>query len=74
MGYEARGENQHGIVQAIIAKGVLNEVATINLDLVKTIVHSLAHASIQITERHLGLIQGLQDAPCDRFGLVGRER
>ncbi|MCY4585724.1 MAG: hypothetical protein OXB98_06750 [Bryobacterales bacterium] len=54
-------------------KDVLKEVATINLDLVKTIVHSLGRASIQTTDRYLGLRQGLHDAPYDRFGLVGWE-
>ena len=34
---------------------------------------SLGHASIQTTERYLGLRQNLHDAPCDRLGLVGRE-
>ena len=32
---------------------------------------SLGHASIQTTERYLGLKQNLHDAPCDRLGLVG---
>ena len=32
---------------------------------------SLGHASIQTTERYLGLRQNLHDAPCDRLGLVG---
>ena len=31
---------------------------------------SLGHASIQTTERYLGLKQNLHDAPCDRLGLV----
>ena len=35
---------------------------------------SLGHASIQTTERYLGLKQNLHDAPCDRLGLVGWER
>ena len=30
---------------------------------------SLGHASIQTTERYLGVEQDLQDAPCDRIGL-----
>ena len=30
---------------------------------------SLGHASIQTTERYLGLAQNLADAPCDRLGL-----
>ena len=30
---------------------------------------SLGHASIQTTERYLGVEQDLQDAPCDRLGL-----
>ncbi len=30
---------------------------------------SLGHASIQTTERYLGVRQDLQDAPCDRLGL-----
>lgn len=30
---------------------------------------SLGHASIQTTERYLGLAQDLTDAPCDRLGL-----
>ncbi len=34
---------------------------------------SLGHASIQTTERYLGLKQNLHDAPCDRLGLVGWE-
>ena len=34
---------------------------------------SLGHASIQTTERYLGLRQNLHDAPCDRLGLVGWE-
>ena len=34
---------------------------------------SLGHASIQTTERYLGLSQNLHDAPCDRLGLVGWE-
>ena len=34
---------------------------------------SLGHASIQTTERYLGLVQNLHDAPCDRLGLVGWE-
>ena len=32
---------------------------------------SLGHASIQTTERYLGLKQNLHDAPCDRLGIVG---
>ena len=35
---------------------------------------SLGHASIQTTERYLGLSQNLHDAPCDRLGIVGWER
>ena len=34
---------------------------------------SLGHASIQTTERYLGLKQNLHDAPCDRLGLMGWE-
>ena len=34
---------------------------------------SLGHASIQTTERYLGLKQNLHDGPCDRLGLVGWE-
>ncbi len=34
---------------------------------------SLGHASIQTTERYLGLAQNLHDAPCDRLGIVGWE-
>jgi site-specific recombinase XerD len=30
---------------------------------------SLGHASIQTTERYLGVTQNLTDAPCDRLGL-----
>jgi site-specific recombinase XerD len=30
---------------------------------------SLGHASIQTTERYLGVKQDLADAPCDRLGL-----
>ena len=30
---------------------------------------SLGHASIQTTERYLGVEQDLTDAPCDRLGL-----
>ena len=30
---------------------------------------SLGHASIQTTERYLGVAQNLTDAPCDRLGL-----
>ena len=30
---------------------------------------SLGHASIQTTERYLGVRQDLADAPCDRLGL-----
>lgn len=30
---------------------------------------SLGHASIQTTERYLGIEQDLHDAPCDRLGL-----
>ena len=33
----------------------------------------LGHASIQTTERYLGLRQNLHDAPCDRLGIVGWE-
>ena len=32
---------------------------------------SLGHASIQTTERYLGLKQNLHDAPCDRLGISG---
>ena len=32
---------------------------------------TLGHASIQTTERYLGLSQNLHDAPCDRLGIVG---
>jgi len=32
---------------------------------------SLGHASIQTTERYLGLRQNLHDTPCDHLGLVG---
>ena len=32
---------------------------------------SLGHASIQTTERYLGLRQNLHDAPCDRLEIVG---
>ena len=35
---------------------------------------SLGHASIQTTERYLGLRQNLHDAPCDRLGISGWER
>ena len=34
---------------------------------------SLGHASIQTTERYLGLRQNLHDAPCDRLGIRGWE-
>ena len=34
---------------------------------------SLGHASIQTTERYLGVRQNLHDAPCDRLGLRGWE-
>ena len=34
---------------------------------------SLGHASIQTTERNLGLRQNLHDAPCDRLGIKGWE-
>ena len=34
---------------------------------------SLGHASIQTTERYLGLQQNLHDAPCDRLGISGWE-
>ena len=34
---------------------------------------SMGHASIQTTERYLGLKQNLHDAPCDRLGIVGWE-
>ena len=34
---------------------------------------TLGHASIQTTERYLGLKQNLHDAPCDRLGIVGWE-
>ena len=30
---------------------------------------SLGHASIQTTERYLGVEQNLHDAPCDRLGI-----
>jgi integrase len=30
---------------------------------------SLGHASIQTTERYLGVSQDLVDAPCDRLGI-----
>ena len=30
---------------------------------------SVGHASIQTTERYLGVRQDLHDAPCDRLGL-----
>jgi integrase len=30
---------------------------------------SLGHASIQTTERYLGVRQDLQDAPCDYLGI-----
>ena len=33
----------------------------------------VGHASIQTTERYLGLKQNLHDAPCDRLGLAGWE-
>ena len=32
---------------------------------------TLGHASVQTTERYLGLQQNLHDAPCDRLGLTG---
>jgi integrase len=32
---------------------------------------SLGHASIQTTERYLGVKQSLSDAPCDHLGLEG---
>jgi integrase len=32
---------------------------------------SLGHASIQTTERYLGVEQNLTDAPCDHLGLRG---
>jgi hypothetical protein len=32
---------------------------------------SLGHASIQTTERYLGVKQDLGDAPCDHLGLTG---
>ena len=35
---------------------------------------SLGHASIQTTERYLGLSQNLHDVPCDRLGIRGWER
>ena len=35
---------------------------------------SLGHASIQTTERYLGLKQNLHDAPCDRLGIGGGDR
>ena len=34
---------------------------------------SFGHASIQTTERYLGLKQNLHDAPCDRLGIRGWE-
>jgi site-specific recombinase XerD len=34
---------------------------------------SLGHASVQTTERYLGVRQDLADAPCDRLGLRGGE-
>ena len=34
---------------------------------------SLGHASIQNTERYLGLRQNLHDAPCDQLGIRGWE-
>ena len=34
---------------------------------------SLGHASVQTTERYLGVRQDLTDAPCDRLGLRGGE-
>lgn len=34
---------------------------------------SLGHASIQTTERYLGVRQDLSDAPCDRLGLKPRQ-
>jgi len=34
---------------------------------------SLGHASVQTTERYLGVRQDLTDAPCDRLGLRGAE-
>ena len=34
---------------------------------------TLGHASIQTTERYLGLRQNLHDAPCDRLGIRGWE-
>jgi len=33
---------------------------------------SLGHASIQTTERYLGVAQDLTDAPCDRLGIRGQ--
>jgi integrase len=33
---------------------------------------SLGHASIQTTERYLGVEQDLMDAPCDHLGIRGR--
>lgn len=39
----------------------------------KQIQISLGNASIQTTERYLGLRQNLHDAPCDRLGVSGRE-
>jgi site-specific recombinase XerD len=35
---------------------------------------SLGHASIQTTERYLGVQQDLTDAPCDHLGIRGRAR
>jgi site-specific recombinase XerD len=35
---------------------------------------SLGHASIQTTERYLGLAQDLTDAPCDHLGIRARSR
>ena len=39
----------------------------------KQIQISLGHASIQTTERYLGLRQNLHEAPCDRLGIRGWE-
>ena len=35
---------------------------------------SLGHASIQTTERYLGVEQDLTDAPCDHLGIRGLPR
>jgi integrase len=38
--------------------------------LLEQIQMSLGHASIQTTERYLGVKQDLADAPCDHLGLI----